>query len=37
MSTFATPPVLPSVFAIVTGKRKPQPRSIYSDDPDSVH
>jgi hypothetical protein len=37
MSTFATLLVLPSVFAIVTGKRKPQSPSIYPDDPDSVH
>jgi hypothetical protein len=35
-STFATVPILPSVFAIVTGKRKPQFPSIYPDDPDSV-
>ena len=37
MSTFATLLVLPSVFAIVTDKRKPQSPSIYPDDPDSVH
>jgi hypothetical protein len=37
MSTFATLAVLPSVFAIVAGKRKPQSPSIYPDDPDSVH
>ena len=36
MSTFATHPMLPSVFAIVTGKRTPQFPSIYPDDPDSV-
>jgi hypothetical protein len=37
MSTFATLLVLPSVFALVIGKRMSKSPSIYPDDPESVH
>ena len=37
MSTFATLLVLPSIFALVIGKRRPASPSIYPDDPESKH
>ncbi|MFO0960551.1 MAG: efflux RND transporter permease subunit [Isosphaeraceae bacterium] len=37
MSTVATLLVLPSIFAIVMGKRTPRSPSIYPDDPESAH
>ena len=37
MSTFATLLVLPSVFALVIGKRMSKSPSIYPDDPESKH
>jgi multidrug efflux pump subunit AcrB len=37
MSTFATLLVLPSVFALVMGKRMAKSPSIYPDDPESKH
>jgi predicted RND superfamily exporter protein len=37
MSTFATLLVLPSVFAVVIGRRVARSPSIYPDDPDSAH
>src|SRR5438105_9316453 len=37
MSTFATLLVLPSVFAMVIGKRMATSPSIYPDDPESKH
>ncbi len=37
MSTFATLLVLPSIFALVIGRRKAVSPSIYPDDPESTH
>jgi hypothetical protein len=37
MSTFATLLVVPSIFALVTGRRVPRSPSIYPDDPESAH
>jgi hypothetical protein len=37
MSTFATLLVLPSIFALVVGRRKAKSPSIYPDDPESRH
>ena len=37
MSTFATLLVVPSIFAIVIGKKKARSPSIYPDDPESAH
>ena len=37
MSTFATLLVVPSIFAVVIGKKKPKSPSIYPDDPESSH
>jgi hypothetical protein len=37
MSTFATLLVLPSIFAVVIGKKVYRSPSIYPDDPESVH
>jgi hypothetical protein len=37
MSTFATLLVLPSIFALVIGRRVPKSPSIYPDDPTSAH
>ena len=37
MSTFATLLVLPSIFALVIGKKGPRSPSIYPDDPESKH
>ncbi|MBV8229795.1 MAG: efflux RND transporter permease subunit, partial [Planctomycetaceae bacterium] len=37
MSTFATLLVLPSIFALVIGKREARSPSIYPDDPESAH
>ncbi len=37
MSTFATLLVLPSIFALVIGKKEAQSPSIYPDDPESKH
>jgi hypothetical protein len=37
MSTFATLLVLPSIFAVVIGKRVARSPSIYPDDPNSAH
>ena len=37
MSTFATLLVVPSIFAVVIGKKKPRSPSIYPDDPESSH
>ncbi len=37
MSTFATLLVLPSIFAVVIGKRVARSPSIYPDDPESSH
>ena len=37
MSTLATLLVLPSIFAIVIGRKVARSPSIYPDDPDSVH
>ena len=37
MSTFATLLVIPSIFAVVIGKRKAKSPSIYPDDPESSH
>ena len=37
MSTFATLLVLPSIFAVVIGKRVSRSPSIYPDDPESSH
>ncbi|WP_165074370.1 efflux RND transporter permease subunit [Paludisphaera rhizosphaerae] len=37
MSTFATLLVVPSIFALVMGRRKAESPSIYPDDPDSRH
>jgi hypothetical protein len=37
MSTFATLLVVPSIFALVIGKRSFESPSIYPDDPESTH
>jgi hypothetical protein len=37
MSTFATLLVVPSIFALVIGKRVARSPSIYPDDPESSH
>ena len=37
MSTFATLLVVPSIFALVIGRRWPSSPSIYPDDPESTH
>jgi hypothetical protein len=37
MSTFATLLVLPSIFALVIGKKLAHSPSIYPDDPESIH
>jgi multidrug efflux pump subunit AcrB len=37
MSTFATLLVLPSIFALVLGRRTPSSPSMYPDDPESAH
>jgi multidrug efflux pump subunit AcrB len=37
MSTFATLIIVPSIFALVLGKRKNESVSIYPDDPESKH
>ena len=37
MSTFATLLVVPSIFAVVIGKKTPSSPSIYPDDPESSH
>src|SRR5262245_59819060 len=37
MSTFATLLVVPSIFAIVIGRKEHRSPSIYPDDPDSAH
>jgi multidrug efflux pump subunit AcrB len=37
MSTFATLLVVPSIFAVVIGKKKPSSPSIYPNDPESSH
>jgi multidrug efflux pump subunit AcrB len=37
MSTFATLLVLPSIFAVVIGKRVSRSPSVYPDDPESAH
>ena len=37
MSTFATLLVLPSIFALVIGRKVARSPSIYPDDPDSTH
>jgi multidrug efflux pump subunit AcrB len=37
MSTFATLLVLPSIFAVVIGKRKPRSPSLYPGNPESSH
>jgi hypothetical protein len=37
MSTFATLLIVPSIFAIVIGKRVARSASIYPDDPESSH
>jgi hypothetical protein len=37
MSTFATLLVIPSIFAVVIGKKTPTSPSIYPDDPESSH
>jgi multidrug efflux pump subunit AcrB len=37
MSTFATLLVLPSIFAVVIGRKESRSPSIYPDDPDSAH
>ena len=37
MSTFATLLVLPSIFAVVIGRKEARSASVYPDDPSSVH
>jgi multidrug efflux pump subunit AcrB len=37
MSTFATLLVVPSIFAVVMGKKEPKSPSIYPDDPESTY
>jgi hypothetical protein len=37
MSTFATLLVVPSIFALVIGRRVARSPSVYPDDPDSAH
>ena len=37
MSTFATLLVLPSIFALVIGKREPRSPSLYPGNPESTH
>jgi predicted RND superfamily exporter protein len=37
MSTFATLLVLPSIFALVIGKRQPRSPSLYPGNPESAH
>jgi multidrug efflux pump subunit AcrB len=37
MSTFATLLVVPSIFAVVIGRKKAESPSIYPDDPESAH
>jgi hypothetical protein len=37
MSTFATLLIVPSIFAIVMGRKVPRSPSIYPDDPESAH
>jgi hypothetical protein len=37
MSTFATLLIVPSIFAVVIGRKKAQSPSIYPDDPESAH
>jgi multidrug efflux pump subunit AcrB len=37
MSTFATLLIVPSIFAVVIGRKQPRSPSIYPDDPESSH
>jgi hypothetical protein len=37
MSTFVTLFIVPSVFALLMGRSKPQSPSLHPDDPDSTH
>ena len=37
MSTFATLLVLPSIFALVIGKKEPRSPSLYPGNPESTH